>query len=160
MTRGRKPTPTVLKVLKGNPGKRPLPVDEPKPTVPRILPAAPATLGPVGAEAWTKTGETLLRSKILTEADLAILEQYAWQYQVWSEAVETLKKTGLVYVPKGSSYPQVNPFKSIADKASKACASLLAELGMTPVSRGRVKTAEARDDGDEFDQLIAARKKA
>ncbi len=28
---GRKPTPTALKLLKGNPGKRPLPENEPNP---------------------------------------------------------------------------------------------------------------------------------
>ena len=30
-TRGRKPTPTAIKVLEGNPGKRPLNDREPKP---------------------------------------------------------------------------------------------------------------------------------
>ena len=30
-TRGRKPKPTALKVLEGNPGKRPLNENEPKP---------------------------------------------------------------------------------------------------------------------------------
>lgn len=29
--RGRKPTPTAIKVLEGNPGKRPLNANEPKP---------------------------------------------------------------------------------------------------------------------------------
>ena len=30
-TRGRKPTPTAIKLLEGNPGKRPLNANEPKP---------------------------------------------------------------------------------------------------------------------------------
>lgn len=42
--RGRKPTPTILKLLAGNPGKRPLPAHEPRPEVADEFPAAPEWL--------------------------------------------------------------------------------------------------------------------
>ena len=44
-TRGRKPKPTHLKVLAGNPGKRPLPKNEPKPKP--IAPRCPQWLDPI-----------------------------------------------------------------------------------------------------------------
>ena len=40
--RGRKPSPTHLKLVKGNPGKRPLNVSEPEPEA--VLPCPPAEL--------------------------------------------------------------------------------------------------------------------
>ena len=43
-TRGRKPKPTALKVLEGNPGKRPLNENEPKPE--RKAPECPSWLEP------------------------------------------------------------------------------------------------------------------
>ena len=39
--KGRKPTPTILKRLQGNPGKRPLPANEPQPTLEDELPPPP-----------------------------------------------------------------------------------------------------------------------
>ena len=40
--RGRKPTPTTLKRLRGNPGRRPLPKDEAEPPVSERVPRPPA----------------------------------------------------------------------------------------------------------------------
>jgi hypothetical protein len=43
--RGRRPKPTPVKVLTGNPGKRPLNKNEPRPDV--LIPECPPELGPV-----------------------------------------------------------------------------------------------------------------
>lgn len=43
-TRGRKPKPTAMKELEGNPGKHPLNTSEPKPT--KKAPACPKWLEP------------------------------------------------------------------------------------------------------------------
>ena len=43
-TRGRKPTPTAIKELEGNPGKRPLNAKEPKPV--KKAPSCPKWLEP------------------------------------------------------------------------------------------------------------------
>jgi hypothetical protein len=39
--RGRKPTPTAVRILKGNPGRRPLPSNEPTPEAGRCTPPRP-----------------------------------------------------------------------------------------------------------------------
>ena len=41
--RGRPPKPTNLRVLEGNPGTRPLDVNEPKPRIRKRAPAPPKT---------------------------------------------------------------------------------------------------------------------
>ena len=68
--RGFAPEPTVLKVIKGNPGKRPLNVREPKPKP--IKPTCPAWLDAeaAGVEHSTGTG-SLGRSAKIDRAALA-----------------------------------------------------------------------------------------
>ena len=51
---GRKPTPTTLKELKGNPGRRPLNEAEPKPAA--RLPSPPAHLSRSARREWRRAG--------------------------------------------------------------------------------------------------------
>src|SRR5579859_6127075 len=48
-TRGRRPTPTILRLVTGNPGKRPLPVGEP---MPEGKPVKPNWLKGRGSALW------------------------------------------------------------------------------------------------------------
>ena len=58
--KGRKPVPTYLKILRGNPGKRPLPENEPTPepgaTMPDWFSPAAAAHWPTMAESLKKRG--------------------------------------------------------------------------------------------------------
>lgn len=51
-TRGRKPKPTAMKELEGNPGKHPLNTSEPKPT--KKAPACPKWLEPEAKKEWRR----------------------------------------------------------------------------------------------------------
>lgn len=51
-TRGRKPKPTAMKELEGNPGKHPLNTSEPKPN--KKAPACPKWLEPEAKKEWRK----------------------------------------------------------------------------------------------------------
>ena len=61
--RGRKPTPTALKVLHGNPGKRKLPVNEPSPREGTADP--PEWLEPEAQETWRNIARELQYAKVL-----------------------------------------------------------------------------------------------
>jgi phage terminase small subunit len=50
--RGRRPKPTRLKLLTGNPGKRPLNETEPRPEA--AIPECPVVLGPVARQEWDR----------------------------------------------------------------------------------------------------------
>jgi len=76
MTAGRKPKPTLLKVITGNPGHRPLNRNEPSPK--RLVPSCPDFLQGEARKAWHKGSRKLFRIGLLTEIDdmaLAILCQ-------------------------------------------------------------------------------------
>ena len=72
--RGRRPTPTRLKMLTGNPGKRRLNEDEPRPN-PNI-PECPPELGPVARTEWDRLVDELAVLRMLTNLDRAALAAY------------------------------------------------------------------------------------
>ena len=132
---GRKPKPTSLKILQGNPGRRPLNSAEPK--FPTLQSDCPKHLGPIAAEEWARIRE--LFTNIFTEADRAALSAYCVCYGRWVEAEDHVRATGMM-VKSPSGYPMQNPWLSIANKAFQQMNKMMSEFGMTPSSRSRVKT--------------------
>ena len=65
--RGRKPKPTRLKVITGNPGKRPLNLDEPMPEP--IVPDFPPELSPAAQIEWHRLAGELGKLRVLTNLD-------------------------------------------------------------------------------------------
>ena len=84
--RGRRPKPTRLKMLTGNPGKRPLNDDEPRPEA--SIPECPPELGPVAREEWDRLVGELAALRLLTNLDRAALAAYCGAYALWAEATE------------------------------------------------------------------------
>ena len=68
--RGRKPAPTYLKILKGNPGHRPLPRGEPMPASAPTCP--PDFLNAYAREEWARIGSELFRLGLLTKIDTSL----------------------------------------------------------------------------------------
>ena len=67
-TRGRKPKPTALKILEGNPGKRPINGSEPVP--PKGGLKCPTWLLPEAKKEWKRLASSLEVMGVLTMADL------------------------------------------------------------------------------------------
>ena len=74
--RGRKPKPTAVKVLEGNPGKRGLNAGEPKPE--KKAPRCPAWLEAEAKKEWKRMAKQMERLGILTEIDMAAFAGY-WE---------------------------------------------------------------------------------
>ena len=82
--RGRRPKPTRLKVLTGNPGKRRMNKHEPKPEP--AVPECPNELGPVARREWDRLASELGKLKILTALDRAALAANCGAYALCAEA--------------------------------------------------------------------------
>lgn len=96
MKKGRRPTPTKLKLLRGNPGKRRLNRAEPRAKRLEKMPHCPRHLQGHARQAWRQQGETLLRSGILTELDLGAFALLCDAYGRWTDATDQLRETGLL----------------------------------------------------------------
>jgi P27 family predicted phage terminase small subunit len=135
--RGRKPKPTHLKLLEGNPGRRPLNAQEPKPE--RKIPTCPQHLCPSAKAEWKRLARQLYTLGVLTVLDRSTLAAYCQAYGRWVEAEQKLKETpALLKMPSG--YVQQNPWLTIANKQLELMHRFMGELGLSPVSRSRVST--------------------
>lgn len=89
-TRGRKPKPTNLKLVQGNPGKRPINKGEPKPPAGDAL-TPPAFLNAPAKVEWARVLGDLQRCGLVTTIDRAALAGYCQAYGTWAECDKALK---------------------------------------------------------------------
>ncbi len=92
--KGRKPTPTPLKIITGNPGKRRIEGAEPNPE-PAILPA-PAWLNEDGKAEWTRLMPELLRWGLFSKLDKAGFSAYCDAVATMKYAREQLSKGAFI----------------------------------------------------------------
>jgi P27 family predicted phage terminase small subunit len=154
---GRKPKPTALKAISGNPGHRPLNRNEPKFTG---VPSCPKHLNKVARAEWKRVSIELAAAGLLTNADRAALAAYCAAYGRWVAAEENIAKFGLVItVGKKDGkpgYPVQNPFVGIANTALDRMRRFLVEFGMTPSSRSRIQVGntDAGITDDMFESFL------
>ena len=149
-TRGRKPKPTALKVLEGNPGKRPLNDREPVP--PRATLKCPAWLLPEAKKEWKRLAPALEAMDVLTMADLTAFEGYCQAYARWKEAEAFITQHGSIFqTPSG--YVQQVPQVSIAQQNLKIMQSFCSEFGLTPATRARIIAGAGSEDGASEDPM-------
>ena len=150
--RGRKPKPTALKVLEGNPGGRPLNPNEPKPA--KKAPRCPAWLEDEAKKEWKRMGKTLEQMGLLTEMDMAAFAGYCQAYARWKEAEEFITQHGTI-VRTPSGYWQQVPQVSIAQTYLKIMNRFAEQFGLTPASRSRIIAADSgTDTQDEMEALL------
>ena len=145
---GRRPKPSHLKVVTGNPGRRPLNKDEPKPC--RELPSPPDHLSDAARVAWGRLSVLLDRMGVLTEADVVALERAAECYAEILRYREIIDEESEVYwadSSTGGRLLKANPAVAMLADADRRLKGYLVEFGLTPAARTKVKKNDP--DGEE-----------
>ncbi len=150
--RGPKPQPTKLKELRGNPGRRPLPENEPQPETLPFLPKPPSFLDRAAKAHWKKVGPTLQASGLLTTIDLTAFAMYCHVYSAWLNAVKEAQKVDLTYVTD-SGQIKAHPWHKIASDYLDQTFKMMREFGMTPSSRTGI-TVVMPESVDGLDELL------
>jgi P27 family predicted phage terminase small subunit len=146
--RGRKPKPSVLKAIQGNPGKRAIAGGEPQP-LPGI-PSCPPHLHADAREEWDRITAELAKLGLLCQVDRAALAAYCGAYGTWISAAKLCQsvvyqsKTGLI---------KVNPAVRVQHDAMILMHKFLSEFGLSPASRSRIQLGEQTPQ-DEFDEFL------
>jgi P27 family predicted phage terminase small subunit len=143
--RGRKPTPTTLKILHGNPGKRKLPENEPQPAP--GSPDCPEHLDSVARLEWERIVPELLRLGLLTHIDRAALAAYCQAYSRWQAAEGIIATEGLTTVNLKTGCIRTHPAVSIAKESMRLVREFMTEFGLSPASRPRVKAIDKAKTG-------------
>ena len=150
---GRKPLPTALKLVRGNPGRRPL--NENEPQVEPKIPEPPRELPARAKREWRRIGKQLLAAGLVTELDRMALAALVQSYARWIETQQLLSKSGLL-VRNKDGLPRVNPLLRISREAQAEFTRMLSEFGMTPSSRSRVSVHQT-DAADPFEKFLSRR---
>ena len=153
---GRRPTPTKLKLIKGNPGKRALPKDEPTPDP--VIPDKPEGLGEEASKEWDRIAPELERLGLLTQLDRAMLFSYC---QAWGAVLELqaeIDETGW-WVPTGDGGRKRNPAAASLNEAYRRLHSVAGEFGGTPAARVRLASpSDGKKIYDPLEELIERRR--
>lgn len=142
--RGRKPKPTAVKILAGNPGKRRLPKGEPNPAL--DIPVAPPGMRADALEEWSIMAGEAYQIGISTVLDRVHWIVLADTLTIYFEAMEKVRETGLVAKAPKSDYPIQNPYLPIRNRALSDFQKLAAEMGLSATARTRVATAPTKPD--------------
>jgi len=151
---GRKPIPTAIKQLNGNPGKRPLNRNEPKFGTHGVT--CPKHLDKTARAEWKRVSAELSTTGLLTTVDRAALAAYCAAWSRWVDAELNIQKFGTVIKSPKSGFPIQNPYVGIANTALDQMRKFAVEFGMTPSSRSRISTADGPTSGDPFADFMAS----
>ena len=148
--RGRKPKPTNLKRLQGNPGKRRLNKREPKPRTSGLEPSAV-----VAREIAFRdlVAPVLRKAELLTDADLPAFEMMAVHFAIAQEATHYVHQIGLTTYKNGRGKKRA--ILQVLRDNSTAFRAYAAEFGMTPSSRTRISLPPADHEPSLEEQLFA-----
>lgn len=160
---GRRPLPTAMKGLAGNPGHRPLNDSEPKPKI--EAPEMPKGMPKAARREWNTIVPILLRLGVLSNIDGKALAAYCDAYAHWELARKAIEKYGLVVeepVFDKDGFARVDVVKLKANPAvaeyatfGKLMKSYLIEFGLTPASRAKLKLEKPKEESDPVADLLA-----
>lgn len=158
MTKGRKPKPTKLHVLNGNPSKLNLKDREelepkPKPTIPE----RPEWLTGEGEKMWNKLMPELERIGLMTVVDGEAFTAACQSWSIYVQCQKFLTESGFTYEyeNKAGAVNEIErPQVKIGQKALDHFKSFITEFGLTPASRTRIQI-KPQDTDDEMDGLLS-----
>lgn len=151
---GHNRVPTALKVLRGNPGKRPLPANEPKPAV--QVPEMPSGLSPAARAEWQRVVPELVELGVIARIDRAALSGYCEAWATWLQANREMQKKGAELVQATSGGPAASALLRIRTAAAKEMADFAREFGMTPAARSRVQAPPPKDSANAREATVAS----
>lgn len=147
--RGPPPKPTPIRVLEGNPSRRPINENEPKPA--EGIPAMPPHLDRRARRIWRDIVPELSRLGLLTVVDGEALAAYCTAASMAYNARKVLKEKGYTFkTPSG--YLQQRPEVAILNKAMHLVKAFAQEFGLTPSARSRLSTDTAKED--DLDRIL------
>jgi len=134
MKSGRPIKPGPLRVLEGNPGKRPLPRPHPL-DASEGLPRCPQWLTTEQRRIWRDTVREI--RVVLRPADREILAAWCVQVSLLRKCAEAVNAGGVLLRGRNASGPALvrNPASSLLNQHTRLVAQLGAELALTPASR-------------------------
>lgn len=134
--RGPQPQPTKLKLLRGNPGKRPLNDEEPEPE-PLPSSACPKHLKGDARTTWNNLIKPLIECGVITVVDVGVVEMLCQTRKELRLLERRQEKVGIQEAITLGIHRRIMELRKLE-------ITLRRELGATPASRSAVRTARPK----------------
>ncbi len=157
--RGPKPKSMELKLIGGNPGKRPVRENDPaRGLYYNAMPDPPPNmLNEHGQELWDDLGETLIERGVLTSLDYAPFATLCAVYGIAAAAAEHIRRDGeIVLDDKGR--PKKHPALSVLRDFAKMFNSTAALFGLNPSDRQRLNISVEPTRPQGMEKLLSPAK--
>ena len=148
--RGRKPKPTAIKILEGNPGKRPLNDNEPVPT--GEIPECPTWLLPAAKKEWERVAPILQELGLLTSVDVKVFAAYCQSSARYEQAEAEINEL-MIENDKGVLRP--DPLITVAHTYMKKMIEAGSLLGLNPSARSRLSVDKRKSEDDDMEDLLS-----
>lgn len=142
--------PTALKILGGNPGRRPLNMLEP--SFPASDGAPPTYLNVAGRREWRRLYPHVYQQGLFTVVDLAEFGGYCQAYSEIPELIRFLRKHGRTF-ETATGYLVPRPEVAMLERAWARVHTFATSFGFSPSARSRIK-ANPQKDEDPFEAFL------
>jgi P27 family predicted phage terminase small subunit len=153
--RGKRPEPTVLKIAKGNPGKRALNENEPRPPADEIAP--PDWVVGKSREKWDELIPKLVAMGVMTNADIDTIARYCTMHEQYLKYLDQVRRGLDVLVMRDDAgrvkYMQSTPAATMMTKLAASMLRIEQEFGLTPSARSQISAAPPKHQ-DEFEAFL------
>ncbi len=150
---GRKPKPTAVKKLEGNPGHRPLPSNEPQ--YEAASERAPTGMTAEARKFWHKLAEQVIEAGVLRSVDVPAFALMAEHYALAMRAIDEIAEVDYLTTEDRNGAQRKLPQLQVFRDNAAAYRMFATEFGLTPSSRARI---HVQGDGEQLslaDELFA-----
>ncbi|MEQ9488036.1 MAG: phage terminase small subunit P27 family [Alphaproteobacteria bacterium] len=148
--RGPKPKPTGLRILEGNPSRRPINEAEPVATG---EPPIPEHLSDDAQQIWRQIMDSVPPGMI-SAADAPLLAAYCEAWSTHKQAAIQLRKERDLMGPTLIRDGKPSPYVKIMSDAARTMATLATRLGLSPADRSGLKMGERKPESSRWAGLI------
>lgn len=142
---GPKPAPKNIKRLRGNPGRRRLEAAGDA-EFQAAIPDPPEGLRGGALEIYNHHCRVLAAARVLTEGDRDLIARLAWTTHEINQQVREMEVEPRLYKSKRGA-PVPNPRLRVIRDLIAQERGLMAEAGLSPTARNRLKTVQAAQGG-------------
>lgn len=151
-------TPTHLRLVRGNPSKRPINKKEPKP--PSGVPPTPKHFSKQEKYWFRRMAEELNDIGVITRLDGMALELMIGAYIEWRHHRDVIAEVGESYqttTSTGDIIIRAHPQVAMRDRAFNNICKMMSEFGITPASQAKVSGNTPAEE-DPFEAFLKKRK--
>ncbi|HEY1190440.1 MAG TPA: phage terminase small subunit P27 family [Gemmata sp.] len=165
--RGPKPKNPALKLLAGNPGKRPVQGGAKTGRIRKGAPARPPELTGEAAAEWDRLAPELDAAGLLAVTDRGILAAYCLAVADMLAARDAINREGrIITTPVQTSRGEVighkhqeHPAARMLERASSRIDKLAAALGLSPAARSRLEGETVQNAPAAENKVVAIRER-